>query len=91
MSNSISIKSKIYKDVYCRDSVIKDLASLGDNSSICDSVIGRNCEVGRRNLVVKSEIGECTYTGDNTIIQNSIIGKYCSISWNVSMGGTTSA
>ena len=53
--------------------------SVGSNTVISDSVIGRNCHIGRTITFISSSL--CL--GNNTVISDSVIGRNCHI-------GTTS-
>ncbi len=85
--NSIIDKtSKIYNDVYIRDSNIAD-SIIADRSIIISSnLIGKN-EIRRNASIHFSSLGFGSYVGINTHIRNTNLGKYCNISWNVSIGG----
>ena len=78
---------KLYKDVNVIDSDLSKGVSVGDYSIVRGSKLFENVEIGRRNTIINSVVGESTYTGEFSIIKYSSIGKYCSISWNVSIGG----
>lgn len=85
--STISPNSKIYKDIRCVNSTIKDGCCVGDDCDIESTIMEEKSELGRRNLIRNSIIGRGSYTGTNTIVKNTTIGNYCSISWNVSIGG----
>lgn len=84
----ISEKSKVYKDVMIRKSVIGNYAVVGDYAVIDHSMIGEHVEIDRNCYVQDSEISYGTYVRKNSLIKFSQIGKFCNISWNVSIGGS---
>ena len=75
------------------DNVKITQSSVGPNCPICDncdiirSTIEGHSTIGRRNLLLESEVGLGSYTGSNSEIRNTSIGRFCNISWNVSIGG----
>jgi acetyltransferase-like isoleucine patch superfamily enzyme len=62
-------------------------SSIGDQTIIRKSFLGEHVEIGRRNTIDNSRIGDGTYTSEFTVMKYATIGKYCAISWNVSVGG----
>ena len=60
---------------------------VGEDSFVSGGKLEDYVQINRRNMIVDSVIGTCTYTGMNTVIKQAQIGKYCSISWNVSITG----
>ena len=83
----IAETSKIYDDSRIIDCKIGSHCCIGQDSDLVNLTMEKHSELGRRNIIRDSYIGEGSYTGTNTVIKNSVIGKYCSISWNVSIGG----
>lgn len=60
--------------------------SIGNDSIIVKSKLSKACEIGRRNIISKSQIGIGTSTQSNTTIRFATVGKYCAIAWNVTIG-----
>ena len=69
------------------DSTCGDGVSIGDDSTVERSTIGKNVAINRRSYINDSIIGDYTYTGINTTINFARIGKFCSIARNVDIGG----
>ncbi len=86
-ASSIGQCAKVYRFGVVFRSKLGDFVSVGDESSIRESVLGEKVEIGRRNTIDNASIGNGTYTGEFCIIKYCTIGKFCSISWNVSIGG----
>lgn len=78
---------KVYSRAVIRNSDLMEGVSVGDDTVVVNSQIGRFCEIDRRNYIHNSNIETFTYTGWNTYIGYSNIGKFCSISRNVDLGG----
>lgn len=87
VNTSIDETSKVYSNVFIRDSVICSHCSIGDDSTLVRVELGNNVIINRRNYINDSSIGNYSYTGINTIINFSILGKFCSIARNVDIGG----
>lgn len=87
INSLIDETSKIYSNVFVRDSVICSHCSIGDDSTLVRSELGNNVIINRRNYINDSNIGNYSYTGINTIINFSKLGKFCSIARNVDIGG----
>lgn len=87
MVNSVSETAVLYKQVHVVRSSIGDHAIVSDNVDLLDSEVAPYAEIGRRNLVINSFVGEGSYTGSNDVLSHARIGRYCNISWNVGLGG----
>ena len=83
---SIEENAKVYSAVV-NDSIIKEYASIGDDTHIGFSEIGEKTEIARRCIITNSIIGNGCLIGKETVINNSNIGNYCAISWNITIGG----
>lgn len=81
------------KNYRVADSVMLKQSSVGEGSTIdkdsivMNTVIGKHCDIERRNLIRKAVIGNMTYTGADTSIMWAEVGKYCCISRLVDIGG----
>jgi len=81
------------KDYRVADGVMIKRSTVGEGSTIdkdsivLSSVIGKHCDIERRNLIQKAKIGDMTYTGADTSIMWAEVGKYCCISRLVDIGG----
>lgn len=62
---------------------------IGEDSFVKDCSFENKVQINRRNFIVDTKIGCCTYTGMNTVIKHTNIGRFCSVSWNVSCGGAS--
>ena len=84
--------TKDYK-IYDRAKVINSSLDrgviIGEDSFIKDCFFENNVQINRRNFIVDTNMGRCTYTGMNTVIKHTNIGRFCSVSWNVSCGGAS--
>lgn len=78
---------KIYNGVTVINGHLDDFNIIGENSYIEDTTFEKNVQINRRNLIVNSLFGTCSYTGSETVIKYADIGKFCSISWHVSCAG----
>lgn len=77
----------VYRNVRIVDSVLGDKISIGDDTIIERSKLGRNVTINRRSYINDSEIGAFSYTGINTTMNWTTMGKFCSIGRNVDIGG----
>lgn len=87
MANSVSETAVLYNQVHVIRSSVGDHAVVSDNVDLLDSEIAPYAEIGRRNLVINSFVGEGSYTGSNDVLSHARIGRYCNNSWNVGLGG----
>ena len=78
---------KLYRNVVLEKSICDCAVTVGDDSYIIRSSIGKNVAINRRNYINDSVIDDFTYTGIDTIINFTHIGKFCSIARNVDIGG----
>ena len=78
---------KLGRDVLVKQSQIGHKTVIDNDSIILNSVIGRYCDIEKRNLIRAAKIGDMTYTGSDTSIMWAEVGKYCCISRTVDIGG----
>ena len=78
---------KLYRNTVLIDSVCAEGVSIGDDTTVERSVIGKHVAINRRSYINDSIIGDYSYTGINTTINFTKMGKYCSIARNVDIGG----
>ena len=78
---------RLYDLVHLFGSRVGDLSTVSQGTDLINSSVASCCDIGRRNLLIDSEIGVGTFTGANDVISNVRVGKYCCISWAVSLGG----
>lgn len=78
---------KVGRDVLLKMSQVGDYSSIGDDSQVLKSTIGRHCDIAERNLLQSSVVGDMTYTGADTSIMWAQVGKYCCVSRVVDIGG----
>ncbi len=78
---------KMYR--FCRvvNSEINDHVTIGDLSTVTDSVLGYYVHINRNSMIRNCNIDIYSYGGMNFTALHCKIGKYSSISWNVSIGG----
>lgn len=79
--------SKVYKNVFVKNSFLSDDCIIGDFGRVENSIFGRRVDIQRYAMIYHTQIGDFTYTGRNFTSWHATIGKYCSVSWNVSIGG----
>lgn len=85
-NSKISGSSTLYTDTVVKNSVVGDNCIIGDFSRVYESKLEKFSRVDRNNFLLKSKLGEYSYTGQFTVIMHSEIGKFCSISWGVTIG-----
>lgn len=83
----VSPTARVYRGVVVVDSTVGDGCVIADDCSLYRSLMHERAELGRRSIVIDSEIGKGSYTGANSVVTNTVIGNYCSLSWNTSIGG----
>lgn len=88
IQSTIEEDTKVYKDARVKNSTIGPDCTIGDQSSVLDSVLVESNRINRRGQLVNVHMDFASHTNHNTTIRDANIGKFCSISWNVSIGGT---
>jgi len=83
----LSDGSKVYKNAFIKDSILKENVKVGDFSRIEGSEFGSNVDLQRFAMIYHSKMGDYSYVGRNFTCWYAYIGKFCSISWNVGIGG----
>ncbi len=78
---------KTGKDVVIKQSQIGSASFIDNDSIILNAVIGKFCDIEKRNLIRASSLGDMSYTGADTNILWAYIGKFCCISRMVDIGG----
>ena len=78
---------KMYDGAKTVNCEIADDVTIGQDSFICNSILGRHVQINRRNIIDGVSIGRYSYTGANTILKSAVIGDFCSLSWNISATG----
>ena len=79
---------KKFNNVFLRNNIYTGGKYVfADNAFVSESKLGYSVHIGRRNVIVGSQLGDFTYTNSNTSIRFSKIGKFCSISSNCYIGG----
>lgn len=78
---------KFYDGARAVNCDISEDVTIGQDSYINNSKLGRHVQINRRNIIDNVSIGRYSYTGANTTLKAVEIGSFCSISWNVSATG----
>lgn len=78
---------RLYEGAVVSDSSFGLNVSVGQWSTVRNSILGDQVNIQRFNAIDSCEIGSFTYTGRYTTILHSKIGSFSSISWGVSIGG----
>ena len=86
-ASSVGDRARLYSSVHVIGSAVGARTTVSDGTDLLRSSVANRCEIGRRNLVIDSEIDCCTYTGSNTVVTKTRIGRFYNVSWNVSLGG----
>lgn len=77
----------LYEGAVVSDSSFGLNVSVGQWSTVRNSVLGDQVSIQRFNAIDSCEIGNFTYTGRYTTILHAKIGSFSSISWGISIGG----
>lgn len=77
----------LYEGAVVSDSSFGRNVSVGQWSTVRNSILGDQVNIQRFNAIDSCEIGSFTYTGRCTTILHSKIGSFSSISWGISIGG----
>lgn len=87
--NEVIKDYKVYDGAKVINSSLGSSVIIGEDSFVKDCCFENKVQINRRNFIVDTKIGRCTYTGMNTVIKHADIGRFCSISWNVACGGAS--
>lgn len=77
----------IYKNVRILNSTLIGNNSIGDFSTVRDSILDKYSSVQRNCDLLRCNIGRYTVIEKNAILHDISIGSFCEISWHCSMGG----
>ena len=78
---------RIAEGALVKRSEIGEHSTIGADAEVLNSVVGRYCDIDKRNLLNFASVGDMTYTGAGTSILWANVGKYCCISRLVDIGG----
>jgi len=78
---------KIYDNAEVINSQLGNKVIVGNHAIIKDSKVESNISINRYNYLLRSEIGDYTYTGIGATIRSTKIGRFCTIAWHSFIGG----
>lgn len=81
------LNKAIAEDALVKQTSIGEGSTVDHDCVVLNSVIGRDVDIEKRNLIRKAEIGDMTYTGADVGIMWAKVGKYCCIARRVEIGG----
>lgn len=87
--NEVIKDYKVYDGAKVINSSLGSSVIIGEDSFVKDCCFENKVQINRRNFIIDTKIGRCTYTGMNTVIKHADIGRFCSVSWNVACGGAS--
>lgn len=77
----------LYKNVRVINSTLEGNNSIGDFSTVRDSILGKYVSIQRNCDLLRCNIGKYTVVEKNAVLHDISIGAFCEISWHCSMGG----
>lgn len=87
VNSELSGNIVVYKNVRILSSILHGENSIGDFSTIRQSVMGFHTSVQRNCDIMRVNVDDYTIIEKNAVIHDAIIGKFCEISWHCSIGG----
>lgn len=78
---------RLFRNVVLRDSTCGEGVSIGDDTTVERSTLGKNVAINRRSYINDCNIGNYSYSGINTTMNFTRLGKFCSLARNVDIGG----
>lgn len=77
----------VYKNARVLSSKLLGNNSIGDFTTIRQSVLGKYVSIQRNCDLLRVNVGDYTIIEKNAVVHDVEMGKFCEISWHCSMGG----